>query len=267
VSSSVSNLGLNLNPHKCKFMILSLANSSISVPFSVNGQALEQVTVYKYLGVDIDEKLSFSQHVDKVTIKAKQAIGAMCRTLRKWAPTHVFTKAITTIVLPVLFYAIEAWYPPGELLRKKLERVVKFAARLVTNNFCRTVLYSDLLKKLNWQPVYQLVAVRRLLLIKKYMDGTRHIPDCVFPLEERQSLRFSQRLSERRKTNSRTLQTFEEQKNSKEEKLACAHMRRLWNLVDEEWIHSRLPKFREVITSDSFIQMLCDRDEVHVVCV
>jgi hypothetical protein len=107
-------------------------------------------------------------------------------------------------VLPVLAYAIESWYPSQIQLQKTVEKVQKFAARLVTNDY--NLSYSQLLAKLKWTPISQLATVQRGLLMHGYLHGNRDLPDEV-PV-----LRNSQRTSAR---TSHDMQLVPKHYNSK----------------------------------------------------
>jgi hypothetical protein len=65
---------------------------------------LRQVISYKYLGIDMDERLTFDQHSSRVVAKAKQGIGALCRLLRKWALQDVLNTTISSIAMQALLY-------------------------------------------------------------------------------------------------------------------------------------------------------------------
>jgi hypothetical protein len=109
----VSEKGLKLNIQKCHFLVISLSNSRrIPAQLFLYNEPLEQVKSCKYLGVEVDENFTFVKHTSKAVLKAKQCIGTLNRMLRKWASTKILSQAISTIALPAMFYAIEAWYPP-----------------------------------------------------------------------------------------------------------------------------------------------------------
>jgi hypothetical protein len=55
---------------------------------------------------------------------------------------------------------------PSEREKQRIEKVVKFAARLCLNNFQENIQCEDLLSKLNWKPVSGLVLERRLIKVK-----------------------------------------------------------------------------------------------------
>jgi hypothetical protein len=77
--------------------------------------------------------LCFKEHVTRMAKKFKQAIGALCRTIR--APRTVFGELYKTTIEPMVTYSLESWYPYQVTLQNKIERIKKFAVKLVTNNF------------------------------------------------------------------------------------------------------------------------------------
>ena len=63
-------------------MIVSRKRAPFILPeftLMLNGQALEQVDVYKYLGVLLSRDLSGSPHVDVVCAKARKILGLLYR--------------------------------------------------------------------------------------------------------------------------------------------------------------------------------------------
>uniref|UniRef100_A0A914DT44 Transposase n=1 Tax=Acrobeloides nanus TaxID=290746 RepID=A0A914DT44_9BILA len=74
-----------------------------------------------------------------------------------------------------MLYTIEAWYPSQYVLQNSIERIKKFAAKLCANDF--TASYPQLLEKLNWKPVNQLVMEKRALAMHHFTRGHRNLPD------------------------------------------------------------------------------------------
>ena len=194
---------------------------------------------------------------------AKKGIGGLCRALQKWAPREVFCKSITSIVLPAFFYAVEMWYPPNQVDQIRLERVLKYAARLVENDFSPDSTYEQLLSLMKWNPLYRTVAERSLLLIKKYLDGHRLMPDFVFPFAKESKNRCSQRIKSQQSCHSLCLEVRNSQKNSLEEKLAAARMRRLWNGLDEVAVRLRMSEFREDVMAEEQFSVLCTKGAIN----
>jgi hypothetical protein len=201
-----------------------------------------------------------------VVTAAKKGIGALCKFLRKWAPQGVFCKAVIGIILPAFMYAVEVWYPPGIREQSQLERILKYAAGLILNDFSNDTQYESLLKEVKWKPLFRLVAERRLLLIKKYLDGRRFIPESVFSLEPECVTRHSQRIEQRRKKHCLILEEIRSS-NSLEEKLSAAQMRKLWNSLEEETVRLPVAEFRRVVQKDEIYQTLVGASAISTVWV
>jgi hypothetical protein len=149
MSGRFNSLGLQLNDKKCKLQIMSLSpRSKTNLSLKLNGSELEIVQVYKYLGVEFDNRLTFGEHTTRMVNSVKRGIGALCRSLRKWAPVEAFSKAILSTTLPIFLYSIESWYPPNLKQRVALERVLKYAIRLILNKFNHDITYEDLLEEI-----------------------------------------------------------------------------------------------------------------------
>ena len=72
---------LTLNPKKCKYMIISRKRVTPlpETPLILGGSVLAQVDTYKYLGVLLNNKLSWSPHVETVCSKARKDLGLLYR--------------------------------------------------------------------------------------------------------------------------------------------------------------------------------------------
>jgi hypothetical protein len=219
---------------------------------------VRRVSSYKYLGIVIDEKFSFESYVKKSISRARQGIGQMNRMLRKWASVDILKQSITSIVFPSLFYGIKVWFPHTFHLQNQIEKVNKFAARLILNDFSSESTYEVLLSKLGWNSISRLVTVRRLITLKKYMDGTRFMCEGIFELNSPVSTRCSQRLLVKNTNNSLMLRVHDSHKNSMETKMVVHQSITAWNFLDDTTVKSKLFKFKDAIQSDLFIQKLRD---------
>jgi hypothetical protein len=73
---------LNLNVRKCKVITFSRAKVQVTYDYRLNGQNLERVSVKRDLGVLMDSKLTFSEHVDVTVSKARQMLGFIMKVSR-----------------------------------------------------------------------------------------------------------------------------------------------------------------------------------------
>ena len=104
LDAKIDNLGISLNVSKCKFQVVALRNNAHqTISLSLKNVQLECVSSYRYLGIELDNRLSFSAHAHNAALKTKRAIGVLNRMLRKWAPKEVFQEAVIKLALPIFF--------------------------------------------------------------------------------------------------------------------------------------------------------------------
>ncbi len=173
------NLHLLLNPAKTSYILCTMAPNPAEIFLDrtpeLNGEPIERRPFLKYLGVIIDQKLNFGMHAELQAAKAKRAIGALWRVLGRWTSKSHFQEIYSKKIMPLLCYALPVSCPTTRKHWEIMEKVHRFACRLATNNF--TAQYSDLLHELHWKPLARLCVERQILLIFKYLDGTRFLPE------------------------------------------------------------------------------------------
>ena len=77
VANSLSFNTLSFNTSKCKYMVISrkLTPSLLEMELQLNGEPLQRVESYKYLGLILSNNLSWSAHISSVCSKARQILG------------------------------------------------------------------------------------------------------------------------------------------------------------------------------------------------
>ena len=129
---------LKFNSKKCKFMIIGTRNSSLcsNVKFFMdNGDSrheIEETTVERDLGVTINNKLKWNNHIDKAVLVANNMICKLKNSFKYWDAVS-FNKLYSAFVRPHLEYCTSVWNP---ILKKdiaKLEKVQRRATKLVPN--------------------------------------------------------------------------------------------------------------------------------------
>ena len=73
---------MHFNPSKCQVMHICKFPNLIKTQYVLHGQVLEAVEHAKYLGLDIDNKLSWNNHIQNVTTKANKTLGYLRRNTR-----------------------------------------------------------------------------------------------------------------------------------------------------------------------------------------
>jgi hypothetical protein len=102
---------LYLNVRKCKVIIFSRAKVQVTYDYSLNVQNLERVSVIRDLGVLMDSKLTFSEHVDMTVSKARQMLGFIMRVCRDFRDPYAPKSLYVSLVRSKLEYANCVWMP------------------------------------------------------------------------------------------------------------------------------------------------------------
>ena len=88
---------------------------------------------YKYLGVEIDQSLTWRDHVNKIAKKAFGGIGVL-RRVRHLIPYHTLIAMFKSIVLQYFDYCSILLGSCGEGMRNRLQTLQNRAARVVTSS-------------------------------------------------------------------------------------------------------------------------------------
>ena len=140
---------MRFHPDKCKVLHLGYNNpNQVYHMTKTDGtpHTLEDVTEEKDLGVLIDEKLTFSKHIQNQTNKANQILGIIRHTF-KTLDKNSFLLLYKGLVRPHLEYASPTWNLKLKKDKDTLEKVQKRATSLVKN--ISHLPYSERLQSLN----------------------------------------------------------------------------------------------------------------------
>jgi hypothetical protein len=99
------------------------------------GQSISFQKTVKYLGVTLDPKLSFNNHITNSCNKASTRIRQLYPILNaKSIPTRVGTTLYKSYIRPILTYASPCWVHTSETNFKKLQRIQNSALRIITKS-------------------------------------------------------------------------------------------------------------------------------------
>ena len=79
---------LKLNPAKCKSITFTLRTLPHLAVYTLDGHQLERCVRVRDLGVILDTKLTFADHVDVVISKANRMLGLQMRSMQVSAHAH-----------------------------------------------------------------------------------------------------------------------------------------------------------------------------------
>ena len=138
-----------LNPNVKNDKIIDLSKKRISL----NGVVIVPSSSVKYLGVQIDSKLIFSQHIDKVYKKCFSVSYYAIKLLRHISNLAMIRDFVDVCILPLLTYAIpcfvgfirsEDWM----LVRRILRRLAAISGR---NKEEYTIMFVERIKKMTFK--------------------------------------------------------------------------------------------------------------------
>ena len=104
---------------------------------SLNNTTLERVRFTKFLGVLIDECLTWKQHIDCVSKTISRNIGVMNK-LKYSIPGRILHTLYCTLITPYLNYGILIWGSTCKSYLDKLIKLQKWAVRTITNSQYRS---------------------------------------------------------------------------------------------------------------------------------
>ena len=74
----------------------------------INLEPIERVTEFNFLGLTIDEQLSWSPHIQKISNKIARTLGIMNR-LKRFLPEKLLRLIYNSLILPYFQYSILTW--------------------------------------------------------------------------------------------------------------------------------------------------------------
>ena len=138
---------------------------------------LEDIQSDKYLGVVLDNRLSFNNHTDEITKKATNLLN-LCRRNLHMCHQNIKETAYKAIIRPHLEYASPSWNPYTSRNINKIEAVQRRSARFVLGNYNYSPtsgLTHDIHHRLKWIPLQHRRALYDLALFYKIRSNMVNI--------------------------------------------------------------------------------------------
>ena len=144
---------------------------------------MNNLAAEKDLGVIIDNKLSFNQHIESKLLKAKQMLGIV-RSTFKFIDEDIFLRLYKSIIRPHLEYADIVWSPTTKEYQDKLEKFQRRATRIIPS--LSHLSYQERLQKLKLPTLKYRRMRSSLIFLYKYThnlvtaDFNTHCNICPF---------------------------------------------------------------------------------------
>ena len=126
----LQNSCLTLNLEKTVTMFFTKRHILKDCPnVSVNGQTIDNVDIFKYLGVTLDPTLSFKKHVKKLRNTLNFNL-ANFRYIRNSLTVEASSMYLNAMIIPHLLYCITSWSQSNKTVLKSLESLYKSALKI-----------------------------------------------------------------------------------------------------------------------------------------
>lgn len=111
--------------------------NEITDPLTYEGQDITEVPVVKYLGVQLDKKLLFKNHIEMINKKAKSVFATLYPLLRYDSRLGYKLKLMLykCYIMPILTYAAPAWSSVSDHHLKSICTVQTKCLRMIINKF------------------------------------------------------------------------------------------------------------------------------------
>lgn len=130
VDEWLSTNKLSLNFSKTEFMIISHCRIPEGLTMSVRDNLLSRVDVAKFLGVFIDDKLSFKFHIDALSRKLSRSAGMLYR-LSQFVPGKTLIHLYFALFHSSLCYGITSWGSAADVYVGRLIALQKRAVNIL----------------------------------------------------------------------------------------------------------------------------------------
>ena len=100
-----------------------------AVSFTINNENIEQVSSFSFLGIHVDDNLTWNKHIDMLTNTLSRVIGILNRLKYKY-PQHILLTIYNSRFISHVNYGMLLW---GSF-SNKIENLQKKAIRILTDS-------------------------------------------------------------------------------------------------------------------------------------
>ena len=240
---------MTLNAKKCYHITFTRRKLIQPSAYFLNGITLQRVDTIRDLGVQLDSKLSFTNHFDTIVAKANKMSGFVKRTCKDFQSTGTLKVLYNALVRSILEYASPVWNPTYrvhidriECIQKKFTRYMRFRSQTCD----REAGYAERLCHFKMSSLEQRRSCSDLVLLFKIFHNLASAPEMLSEV----SIIVPRRTSFR--SNFKT-ETFELPKNktnlgrsSPLYRLLCSYNRLSTRTGDLDIFSSSLNEFRRL---------------------
>ena len=109
----------------------------VKLNIKLDGVPLNRVSSTKFLGVIIDENLTWKNHIDAISKTISRNIGVLTK-LKHFVPENILYSLYCTLILPYINYGVLIWGNTCKIYLDKIFKLQKWAIRTISNSHYRS---------------------------------------------------------------------------------------------------------------------------------
>ena len=181
---------MEFNPSKCTIIHVTRSKTAIPSQYTLYGETLESISSSKYLGVTINDRLTWNDHIQNTVTSANKTMGFLRRNIRTKDP-GIREVAYKTLVRPILEYSSPVWSPYTKSNIHRIEMVQRRVARWTLGRFSPYDSVWSMLGELGWRSLEDRRTDARLCLFYKIVHGLVAVPLPSYVVHSQVSTRHS----------------------------------------------------------------------------
>jgi len=179
---------LKFHPQKCS--VIKLGTTKSETTYYMNSRNTDGTSqrlplsvhdTEKDLGVVIDHRLTFKDHIAQASSKANRVLGVIRRSF-DYLTKKTFVQLYKSLVRPILEYGHCVWQPHLKSLCSDIEDVQRRATKLISN--LRDKPYPERLKILKLPTLEHRRKRGDIIEVFKYLRGFYHVQHPTFTLSD-----------------------------------------------------------------------------------
>jgi len=127
--------GLSMNPAKCLILTITRQINIQAAEYKIKGIPLKRTECARDLGVLVDSRLKFDQHIENIVKKASKMLGFVIRICRKFRNVKSIIQMYNSLVRSQLEYCSTIWSPMYTIHAEKIENIQHRFTRFIYKKF------------------------------------------------------------------------------------------------------------------------------------
>ena len=92
---------MGFHPEKCQLLRVTNKRKPLEAEYTINDNIVAKADSAKYLGVEIDQQLTWNTHINKTALKANNTRAFIQRNLHA-CPRDIKARCYSTLVRPII---------------------------------------------------------------------------------------------------------------------------------------------------------------------